>query len=453
MEILRRILRLPAAALGLAASGWLAFGAQPAAPDFFNLADPTGNGSITRDGMRAAVGGWLGGGARLTQSGLAAALERSLPERVFMGMISPPPSQTPKPDDVAKMMAALPDAAPAKPAKPRKVLVLCKCAGFIHSCIPLAAKTIESLGGKTGAWTTTVSYDSAVITAANLRQYDLVFLNNTTGLFLDDPDAAVTARRKKALLDFVRSGKGLAGIHAASDSYHYAEGGSEFIRTMTPGIFKAADRNADGAVDAAELTALADKWFDALDTSHTGKLATPDFKRGFAGVLFGFMGRGVGTAAAAAKTGPDPQTAAWPDFNRMIGGFFKYHWLYPQPITYKIDDPASPLTAMFREGFAIGDETYTFGMRSWSRNNVHVLTSIDYSKMSDLDKAKEDFPRNDRDYGLSWIRREGKGRVFYAAHGHGEAIYANRKMLEHLLAGIQYALGDLRADDSPSAKK
>ena len=27
-----------------------------------------------------------------------------------------------------------------------------------------------------------------------------------------------------------------------------------------------------------------------------------------------------------------------------------------------------------------------------------------------------------------------------------------RKLLEHLLAGIQYAIGDLKADDSPSAK-
>jgi len=26
-------------------------------------------------------------------------------------------------------------------------------------------------------------------------------------------------------------------------------------------------------------------------------------------------------------------------------------------------------------------------------------------------------------------------------------------MLEHVLAGVQYALGDLKADDTPSAKK
>src|ERR1039458_697940 len=68
------------------------------------------------------------------------------------------------------------------------------------------------------------------------------------------------------------------------------------------------------------------------------------------------------------------------------------------------------------------------------------------------DKAKEDYPRADHDYGLSWIRREGKGRVFYEAHGHSERVYAIKPMLEHVLAGVQYALGDLKADDSPSVK-
>ncbi|MDQ2839637.1 MAG: ThuA domain-containing protein [Acidobacteriota bacterium] len=47
--------------------------------------------------------------------------------------------------------------------------------------------------------------------------------------------------------------------------------------------------------------------------------------------------------------------------------------------------------------------------------------------------------RQDHDYGLSWIRREGQGRVFYEAHGHDEKIYAIKPMLEHLLAGTQYA--------------
>jgi type 1 glutamine amidotransferase len=249
------------------------------------------------------------------------------------------------------------------------------------------------LGEHTGAWTATISYDSADINADNLKQYDLVFLDNTTGAFLDDPDnQALTDARKQLLLDFVRSGKGLAGIHAATDSYHTMGGG----------------------------------------------------------------GRGRGGAAAGTPPPPPaPPTGTWPDFNRMIGGYFKWHWNFPQPVTAKIDDPKSPLTAMFHgKPFQVHDEIYTFAQDSFSRKNVHVLTSIDYSKMSEEDKAKEPTTtkRTDGDYALSYIRREGKGRVFYETLGHSEHVYSVPVMLEHLLAGIQYALGDLAADDSPSVK-
>ena len=103
------------------------------------------------------------------------------------------------------------------------MLVLGKAAGFVHSSIPLAARTVEALGNKTGAWTTTITYDAADINTENLKQYDAVFLASTTGCFLDDPsDPAATDARRTALLEFVRGGKGLAGIHAASDSYHGA---------------------------------------------------------------------------------------------------------------------------------------------------------------------------------------------------------------------------------------
>jgi type 1 glutamine amidotransferase len=74
--------------------------------------------------------------------------------------------------------------------------------------------------------------------------------------------------------------------------------------------------------------------------------------------------------------------------------------------------------------------------------------------MSAADKALEPAAtrRTDGDYALSYIRREGQGRVFYAAHGHSEHLMSNTAYLEQLLAGIQYAAGDLAADDSPSEK-
>ena len=212
-----------------AASGGRGGRGGGAANGIFALADLNQDGFVTRDELKAAFGKWLSGGdavrtGSLTQDQLAATLTAALPQPpppAAAGRGAAPQNQTPKPEDVEKMMAAMPDKAPARPQQPRKVLVLAKAAGFVHSCIPLAAKTVDALGSKTGAWSTTVTYDSAAITEQNLKQYDLIFLDNTTGAFLDDPnDPAATEARKKALLEFVRSGKGLAGIHAAGDSYH-----------------------------------------------------------------------------------------------------------------------------------------------------------------------------------------------------------------------------------------
>lgn len=434
--------------------------AQQGAPaNFLNTTDANKDGSITRDELRGAMAKWVPAGGAATLEQLEAGLDKAFPESMVMSLFSRPgpQNQTPKPEDVTRMMAALPAQAPAKPKKPRKVLVLSKAAGFVHSCIPLAGKTVEELGNKTGAWNTTISYDPAVITAANLKQYDALFLNNTTGAFLDDADPAVTNARKTALLEFVRSGKGLAGIHAASDSYHETArtGGASGPAVMfATRILSGADKDSDKKVSTEEMGALSDAWFDRLDTSKAGKVSVADFQARLGGVMFSTGGARRGPPQPQpARTGRDNQTGTWPEFNHMIGAYFKWHWNDPTHIVYKIDDPASPINAMFRGiQFEIDDETYTFSVNSWSRENVHVLTSVDYSKMSEADKLKEDYPREDHDYGLSWIRREGKGRVFYEAHGHNERVYAIKPMLEHLTAGIQYALGDLKADDSPSVK-
>ncbi len=295
-----------------------------------------------------------------------------------------PQRQFANPSDIAGLMAALPEKPLVAPQSLRHVLVLCKAAGFVHSSIPLASKLVEYLGDKTGAWMTTITYDSAMITPENLKHYDAIFLDSTTSEFLDDPnDKAASQMRRQALLEFVKGGKGLAGIHAATDSYHTS--------------------------------------------------GRPE------------------TAGGA----PAPVTGTWPEFNELIGGFFKFHWTYPTLIPVKIDDPQSPLTAMFpAKGYEIVDETYTFAQDSFSRKRVHVLTSINYKRMSAEDKAKEPAAtrRTDGDYALSYIQKVGNGRMFYEAHGHDEKVYFSRPFVAHMLAGIQYALGDLKADDSPSEK-
>jgi hypothetical protein len=438
----------------------------------FAAADANKDAAVTRDELKAAVDAWLSK-ADTAQAGAATAEQlvpalnaamplSSLAAMFNMGGRGAQP-QTPDPATVQAMMAALPASAPAKPARPRRVLVLARAGGFVHSSIPLAAKTIEALGTKTSAWATTITYDAADVNTGNLKQYDAIFLASTTGAFLDDPgDAAATAARRAALLEFVRGGKGLAAIHAATDSYHASApapaggrgaggGGNPFASfsagaTLAPMLIAQGDRNTDRQLDRAEGAALADAWFQAIDAKKAGRLGQSDF------ALFALLVPQTGDPAPVPQE-PDDQLGTWPEFNTLIGGYFKYHWLDPQLIPVKIDDPKSPLTAMFHgRPFEIRDETYTMGVKSWSRANVHVLTSIDYAKMSAADRALEEHPRADHDYGLSWIRREGQGRVFYEAHGHSERIYAMTPMLEHILAGVQYAIGDLKADDAPGRR-
>jgi type 1 glutamine amidotransferase len=439
----------------------------------FNALDADGDGSLTRSEMESRFNSWFtnwdtGKSGALTQNQIATGLSSILPPQpaarpgagnMFNPAGNSTPMTAPQPA-VDAMMTALPTTPGAKPLHPRKVLVYAHTGpgGFVHASIPLAAKTVEALGNQGGLWSTTVSYDPASISAENLKQYDAIFLDSTTACFLDDKDPAVTAARRAAFMSFVRSGKGIVGIHAATDSYHSdclaaqaaanSSGAAQnTIANLIAGQWLAqGDPDHDGTMSQQEFTALADSWFDKMDTDKTGKISQADFAARFTSAM----------TASRRPGGPgnEPKPVLqWPEFNTLIGGYFKFHWSDPQLITVKIDDPNSPLTAMFHgKEFEIHDETYTFAQESFSRRNVHVLTSIDYDKMSPEDKAKEANPRTDADYALSYIRREGRGRVFYEGHGHSDRVYAMTPMLEHLRAGIQYALGDLKADDSPSSK-
>ena len=42
--------------------------------------------------------------------------------------------------------------------------------------------------------------------------------------------------------------------------------------------------------------------------------------------------------------------------------------------------------------------------------------------------------------------------MLYEALGHSEHIYSMTPVMDQVLAGLQYVLGDLAADDSPGVK-
>jgi len=136
-----------------------------------------------------------------------------------------------------------------------------------------------------------------------------------------------------------------------------------------------------------------------------------------------------------------------PEFAEFLGAADGPHRV--EPATLKIDDPSSPITQAFDgAGFNYSDEFYHFlPTGPYSREKLHVLLSIDAAK-SDLSRWHV---RPDNDYGLVWIKSHGRGRVFNCAMGHTPTLFSTPALAKMMLASIQFVLGDLDADTTPSA--
>jgi len=140
------------------------------------------------------------------------------------------------------------------------------------------------------------------------------------------------------------------------------------------------------------------------------------------------------------------------EFGELMGAQEGPHQYNGEPGTLKIDDPDSPLTKHFGgKGFSMMDEFYHFPPTGpYTRDKLHVLLSVDAEK---TDLRRWEHIRPDRDYGMAWIKSEGKGRVFNSVLGHRPEFYMMPDLVKLMLGGIQFVLGDLDADTTPSAKR
>ena len=257
------------------------------------------------------------------------------------------------PQQSALIEAALPKEK-LSPARPRRVLVFFRTEGFVHSSIPVGLLALQRLGEKTGAFTTVASDDMAMFEPAKLADFDAVLFLSSTGLKFAD------SAHRQALLEFVRSGKGVAGLHAASDNF-----------------------------------------------------------------------------------------PTWPEGQALIGGVFCGHpWTSGEVSAVKLDEPKHVLNLPFGgTGFWVREEIYQIS-GPYSRDRQRVLLSLDMSKPQNA-RPPEKIKRTDNDFPISWVKTEGKGRVFYTSLGHREDIYFVPAILRHMLDGLRFALGDLAADVVP----
>jgi uncharacterized protein len=235
---------------------------------------------------------------------------------------------------------ARPDGSTGPEPPPKRLLYLTHTAGFRHDVLPLSHKVVRDLADSSrGAFEVTLTEDCGAISELGLRGYDAVLFYTTGELPMDEA-------QKRALLDFVRAGKGFAGIHSATDTFYQ-----------------------------------------------------------------------------------------WPEYGDLIGGYFDGH-PWHEEVTVRVEDPRHPSTAHLPASFAITDEIYQF--RSWSRDRVQVLLSLDPASV-DLKAAGVN--RTDRDFALAWTRNYGSGRVFYTALGHRAEVWNNERFQRHVLGGLHWIMG------------
>ena len=263
---------------------------------------------------------------------------------------------------------AAPKEATAEPKKDRKILVFWRCEGFLHTSIPSGNFALQAMASSTKAFTVDLADDYSVFTKENLKQYDGIVFNNTTHLKLPSDS------HRAAIKDFIMSGKGIAGIHAASDNFY-----------------------------------------------------------------------------------------EWEDGAAIMGGQFCGHpWGGGGTWAFKLDDPSHPLNNAFHgRGFWHKDEIYQYCPDTYQgEENLRILVSLDMSKPSTSDplfnekfaKHNAKFKAGMREVPVSWVSTHGKGRLFNTNFGHNESTYTKPVMMRQLLDGIQYAIGDLEADATPTAK-
>ena len=135
------------------------------------------------------------------------------------------------------------------------------------------------------------------------------------------------------------------------------------------------------------------------------------------------------------------------EFSKMTGGSFDYH-PKQQEIHVKEVDLNHPLVKAFEgKGLTHFDEPYFF-KNAYSDYNFRPLLYMEVDQLEGLKEAVDE-----KVIYLSWIKRYGKGRVFYSSPSHNAHSMEQAGLLQFFLDGLQYVTGDLECDDSPIGKK
>ncbi len=216
---------------------------------------------------------------------------------------------------------------------PKRLLVFSKTAKFRHHAGIAAGKKSIMLLGKDNKFEVDTTENAQAFTPENLKKYAAVVFLSTTGDILNDAQQA-------AFEQYIKSGGGFMGIHAATDTEY-----------------------------------------------------------------------------------------DWPWYGELVGAYFGSHPAQQEAI-FNVVDQDHLATRHLPKVWKRKDELYNF---KWIAEGLHILIKIDESSYTG--------GKNGDYHPMSWYHNYQGGRSFYTEMGHDNKSFEEPLYLQHILGGIQYAMG------------
>lgn len=154
----------------------------------------------------------------------------------------------------------------------------------------------------------------------------------------------------------------------------------------------------------------------------TGNVLNDEQQKAFEGFIRN--GGGYVGVHSAADTEYD-----WPWFGELNGAYFKNH-PRPQEAIFNIVDGNHIATAHLPKPWKRWDELYNF---KWIGTDLNVLITIDETSYTG--------GGNGENHPMAWYHAFDGGRGFYTALGHDNKSWEDPLFVQHVLGGIQYAMG------------
>jgi len=120
----------------------------------------------------------------------------------------------------------------------------------------------------------------------------------------------------------------------------------------------------------------------------------------------------------------------WPWYGKLVGAYFKSHPKVQEAVV-KVSDAEHPTTKFLPREWRRTDEWYNY-------KNINPNINV----VATLDESSYEGGENGDSHPTAWYHEFDGGRAFYTGGGHTDEAYAEPEFIEHLAAGIKYAIGD-----------